>query len=55
MNIHGWKQLAQWSVEHSCLTKEEIKKGKAILAKEWEEFCEWIVETYGEYETMDLP
>lgn len=55
MNLHGWKQLAQWSIEHSCLSKEEVKKGKEIHARDWEAFCEWIVETYGEYEEMDLP
>lgn len=55
MNLHGWKQLAQWSIEHSCLTKEEVKRGKAIHAQEWEVFCNWIVETYGEYENMGLP
>lgn len=54
MNLHGWKQLSQWSIEHSCLTKEEIERGKEIHAREWEGFCKWVVETYAEYETMDL-
>lgn len=56
MNLHGWKQLAQWSIEHSCLTKEEIKRGKDIHAREWEKFCKWIVDEYAaEYENKGLP
>lgn len=47
MTIHGWKQLAQWSLEHSCLTKDEISLAKAIHAKAFETFCQWIVDNYG--------
>ena len=53
MTIHGWKQLAEWSIEHSCLTDSEITYGKKIHAKEWEDFCSWIVENYEAYETME--
>ena len=55
MNLHGLKQLAQWSIEHSCLTKEEVRQGKAIHAREFEGLCKWIVESYGEYWHIDLP
>lgn len=47
MTIHGWKQLTQWSIEHSCLTAEEKKHGLDILKAKWEVFCQWIVDTYG--------
>ncbi|KAK5131074.1 hypothetical protein LTR08_001360 [Meristemomyces frigidus] len=49
MSVHGWKQLAEWSLEHSCLTAAELKKAKAIFEREWELFCRWVVESYGEY------
>ena len=49
MTVHGWKQLAEWSLQHSCLTPEELKKAMEIFGREWEAFCKWIVETYGEY------
>ncbi|KAK5122871.1 hypothetical protein LTR08_006822 [Meristemomyces frigidus] len=26
MSVHGWKQLAEWSLQHSCLTAEELEK-----------------------------
>lgn len=54
MSLHGWKQLAQWSIEHSCISAEEVKRGKEIHAREFEAFCKWIVENYGEYENRDL-
>ena len=49
MNIHGWRQLAEWSLEHSCLSVEEIKQAKAIHAREWEGYCQWVVRTYKRY------
>lgn len=49
MNIHGWKQLAEWSIEHSCLTEAERAQGLKIFCREFEAFCQWIVDTYGEY------
>lgn len=49
MTIHGWKQLVEWSLEHSCFSAEELKEALRILAKDWEEYCQWIVSEYGEY------
>ena len=46
MTVHGWKQLAQWSIEHSCLDEADIKKAKYIHAREWEKFCQWVVDNY---------
>ena len=48
MTIHGWKQLAEWSLDYSCLSPEQKIEAHEIFAKDWEEFCEWIVTTYGE-------
>ena len=47
MTIHGWKQLAEWSIEHSCLDERQIRQAQEIHAREWEQFCNWIVEKYG--------
>ncbi|KAI5370281.1 Putative adenosine deaminase domain, adenosine/adenine deaminase, metal-dependent hydrolase [Septoria linicola] len=46
MSIHGWKQLAVWSIEHSCLNDEEVLQLRATFDNEWEEFCQWVVEHY---------
>ncbi|KAF2214847.1 hypothetical protein CERZMDRAFT_110415 [Cercospora zeae-maydis SCOH1-5] len=49
MNIHGWKQLAHWSIEHSCLDHDQRMQLKATFDQEWETFCQWVVDTYQEY------
>ncbi|KAI7457978.1 hypothetical protein KC357_g9298, partial [Hortaea werneckii] len=49
MSVHGWKQLAQWSIEHSCLSEEEVERAMAIFERNWRDFCDWVVATYGEY------
>ncbi|KAK1759589.1 putative adenosine amp deaminase protein [Echria macrotheca] len=47
MTIHGLRQLAEWSIEHSCLEDDK----KAAVRKDWEVmwgvFCKWIVDNYG--------
>lgn len=47
MSLLGWKQLCEWSLEHSCMDPGQ----KAMVTKEWtqkwNEFCEWIVDEYG--------
>lgn len=47
MGIHGWKQLAVWSLEHACLDAGEIERAKGIFERDWEVFCGWVVERYG--------
>ena len=57
MTIHGWKQLAEWSIEHSCLSSDEIARAMQIHATNWEVFCEWVVATFGDAANalMELP
>lgn len=47
MNIHSWKQLALWSLEYSCLSKEEKERGKTIFLESWKEFCNVVVRRFG--------
>ncbi|KAK6431572.1 hypothetical protein LTR95_012267 [Oleoguttula sp. CCFEE 5521] len=47
MTLHGWKQLAEWSLEHACLNENEVARGLQILRADWEIYCQWIVDTYG--------
>jgi adenosine deaminase CECR1 len=47
MTIYGWKQLALWSLEYSCLTDTDKVMGRDILLLKWETFCEQIVHEYG--------
>ncbi|KYG41392.1 hypothetical protein M433DRAFT_7991 [Acidomyces richmondensis BFW] len=46
MTIHGWKQLAQWSIEHSCLSDCEKARAMEIFGRDWEAFCKHVVATY---------
>lgn len=47
MSLTGWRQLAEWSIEYSCLTEAQKREGLNILRRKWEKFCEDINETYG--------
>ncbi|KAG4431778.1 hypothetical protein IFR05_012735 [Cadophora sp. M221] len=47
MSLQGWKQLAKWSLEHSCMDPEQLKAVTAEWTRKWDEFCQWIVDEYG--------
>jgi adenosine deaminase CECR1 len=47
MTLHGWRQLAEWSIEFSCLSEPEKAQAMAIFRREWEVFCGWIETTFG--------
>jgi len=47
MNLLGWKQLAKWSLEHSCMNAEEMKRVNDQWESQWNGFCRWIVDEYG--------
>ena len=49
MTLHGWKQLAWWSIEHSCLSAEQKDTAMDILNKDFEKFCDRVVEEYSGY------
>ena len=46
MTLHGWKQLALWSIEHSCMDTQERKEVLVNWLRLWDEFCRWIVQEY---------
>jgi adenosine deaminase CECR1 len=54
MTIHGWKQLAEWSLEHACLDDEQLRQAQLTFLRDWDTFCKWIVDTY-EVEVSELP
>ena len=47
MNLLGWKQLAKWSLEHSCMDDEEMQQVTGQWQRQWDDFCQWIVDKYG--------
>lgn len=44
MSLFGWKQLILWSIEHSCMSKEEKTKVLAEWEKSWVKFLNWVIE-----------
>ena len=46
MTIHGWRQLIEWSLEHSCMSPTEREGVKAEWENRWYHFLEWVVAQY---------
>jgi adenosine deaminase CECR1 len=53
MTLHGWRQLIEWSIEHSCMESELQKQIYTDWERRWDEFCEWIITEYGEISGAD--
>lgn len=47
MSLYSWKQLARWSIDYSCLKKEEQDEAHRILDRDWKHFCQEVVKIYG--------
>ncbi|GME65583.1 putative adenosine deaminase [Neofusicoccum parvum] len=47
MDLRGWRRLAEWSLEYSCMPEGNRAEAMRAFAQEWERFCAWVVETYG--------
>ena len=50
MSLLGWKQLAKWSLEHSCMDDDQKKEVTAVWQQKWDEFCVWIINNYSHLE-----
>ncbi|EON99278.1 putative adenosine amp deaminase protein [Phaeoacremonium minimum UCRPA7] len=48
MDLHGWRQLIEWSLEHSCMSPKELDAVRFEWEKRWEVFLDWIIQTYGD-------
>lgn len=47
MSLQGWKQLAIWSLEHSCMNPKQLESVTAEWTRRWHDFCQWIIDEYG--------
>ena len=43
MTLHGWRQLIEWSIEHSCMDDRERKEVETAWLGMWEKFCRDII------------
>lgn len=47
MSLYSWKQLARWSIDYSCLSKQQKIQGHEILTVEWKQFSQNVIRDYG--------
>lgn len=47
MTLYGWKQLIEWSLQHSCLSKEEYSTIHGDWLRKWDEFLDEVIEEFG--------
>ena len=47
MTLHGWRQLIEWSLEHSRMSEEERAQAQEKWEELWKEFLDWMIKTYG--------
>ncbi|KXH65785.1 adenosine/AMP deaminase [Colletotrichum salicis] len=50
MTLYGWRQLIEWSLEHSCMSKGELKKVREEWENRWGQFLDWILAEFKELE-----
>ena len=47
MTLHGWRQLIEWSLEHSRMSDDERAEVKKKWQDRWDEFLRWMNTKYG--------
>lgn len=47
MTLYGWKQLIEWSLQHSCLSKDEYASIHGEWEQKWDMFLDHIVTEFG--------
>ncbi|KAI0839728.1 Metallo-dependent hydrolase [Hypoxylon sp. FL0890] len=53
MNLYGWRQLARWSIDHSCLSQVERERILVEWERRWKE--EFIPEMLSNHQSDRLP
>ncbi|OLN85255.1 Adenosine deaminase CECR1-A 1 [Colletotrichum chlorophyti] len=53
MTLYGWRQLIEWSLEHSCMSSDELKDVRAEWEKRWENFLDWAIAEYDNVQTLE--
>lgn len=53
MTLHGWRQLIEWSLEHSRMSEAEHADARKKWEELWNEFLDWMIGTYGENSGFD--
>ncbi|KAK7423058.1 hypothetical protein QQZ08_009225 [Neonectria magnoliae] len=48
LSLLGLRVIAQWSIEHSCMSPAMRDKAYKEFGESWVGFCQWIIDTYGQ-------
>jgi adenosine deaminase CECR1 len=51
MTLFGWKQLIQWSLDHSCMSPAEHGAVRRAWEARWEKFLDEAIEEFGAFES----
>ncbi|KAJ9151276.1 Adenosine deaminase CECR1-A 1 [Pleurostoma richardsiae] len=54
MTLWGWKQLVQWSLQHACMSQQELQLVSAKWEELWDDFLERVLRDYGETNLQEL-
>lgn len=47
MSLYGWKQLIEWSLQHSCLSKDEYESIHGEWVEKWDKFLDEVIAEFG--------
>ena len=50
MTLYGWRQLIEWSLQHSCMSQDELGPVRAKWEQAWDGFLDWVIHAYGDVE-----
>lgn len=54
MTLWGWKQLIEWSLEHSCMSPTEHQDVRRAWEARWEKFLDEAIEEFGEFDSKAI-
>lgn len=55
MTLYGWKQLIEWSLQHSCLSTEEYETIYGEWARKWDTFLDEVIVEFGSFADTTIP
>ncbi|KAF5020253.1 hypothetical protein F66182_7731 [Fusarium sp. NRRL 66182] len=48
LSVSGLRVIAEWSIEHSCMSPSLQDKAYKDFDENWTRFCQWIIDAYGQ-------
>jgi adenosine deaminase CECR1 len=51
--LYGWRQLIEWSLKYSCMSRDEYMEAYSHWLNRWNDFLKWVLKHYGSL--LDTP